>query len=93
MLPEQHIGIFSLNAKSPPGGAFSSRAAAESWIRARRLSGILTAFPLDEGSYDWAMRMDFVTGRAREQGDDPKFVATFSSACQDHFHYVEGEPG
>lgn len=92
MLPNPHIWIFTLDANSYPGGAFSTREAAEVWIRERRLTGMLTALPVDEGSYDWAMRMELVTGRARERGDDCAFVASFSSAGQEHYHYVDGKP-
>ena len=72
--------------------SFTSREEAEKWIRARRLSGVLTAYPLDEGCFDWAVRHRLVTGRARDRGHDPSFVGSFSSATQEHFHYEHGEP-
>lgn len=90
MLPDRHVWIFSVDSVSSPGGVFTTKAAAESWIRSRRLSGMLTAFPLDEGCFDWAMRLGLVTGRARERGDDPAFVATFSCGVQEHIHFVDG---
>jgi hypothetical protein len=52
---------------------------------------VLTVYPLDEGCFDWALRQDLVTGRARERGDDAAFVGSFSSASQDHAHYQNGE--
>lgn len=76
-----------------PGGAFTSREAAEAWIAARRLTGTLTAYPLDEGNFDWAFRTGVVTGRARDRGNDPAFVGGFTSARQEHFHYEDGESG
>lgn len=93
MLPERHVFVFSRDARSAPGGVFTTRAAAERWIRERRLTGTLAAFPLDEGCHDWAMRLGLVTGKAAERGADAAFVASFSSAAQDHFHYTNGELG
>ena len=90
MLPEKHVWIFNGTGARFPAGAFTSRALAEEWIRARRLSGMLTAYPLDEGVFDWALRHDFVTGRARGRGDDPAFVGAISSATQEHYHSEDG---
>ncbi|HMS16067.1 MAG TPA: hypothetical protein PKA37_04440 [Planctomycetota bacterium] len=80
MIPEKHVWIFARDPHSAPAGVFTDRQAAEAWIRARRLTGVLTAYPVDEGCYDWAMRLRLVTGRAEERGADPSFVASFSSA-------------
>jgi hypothetical protein len=74
-----------------PGGAFSSRERAEAWIAERRLSGMLTAYPLDEGAFDWALRVGAVTGRARERGNESQFVGGFTSAVQEHYHYDDGK--
>jgi hypothetical protein len=92
MIPEKHVWIFNGNDGRFPGGVFTSRELAEKWISARKLSGILTAYPLDEGSFDWALRNQLVTGRAKERGDDASFVGSFSCASQDHFHYENGHP-
>jgi hypothetical protein len=59
----------------------------------RRLTGVLTTFPVDEGCYDWAMRLRLVTDRAKERGGDATFVASFSSAVLEHFHYTDGIAG
>jgi hypothetical protein len=91
MTPERHVWVFSGEGGHFPGGVFSSRERAEEWIRSRKLSGVLTAYPLDEGCFDWALRQDLVTGRARERGGDSAFVGSFSSASQDHFHYQDGQ--
>lgn len=93
MLPEKHVWIFTLDTGGFPGGVFTTRELAEAWIRERRLSGTLTAYPVDEGCYDWAMRHRLVTGRAKDRGGEPAFVASFSSAAQEHFHYTDGARG
>lgn len=90
MRPERHVWVFSGTTGHLPGGVFSTRELAEAWIRTHRLSATLTAYPLDEGCFDWALRVGAVTGRARERGDDPAFVSSFSSAVQEHYHYEDG---
>lgn len=91
MVPEKHVWVFNGTGRFP-GGVFTSRELAETWIRARKLTGVLTAYPLDEGCFEWALRTGAVTGRARERGDDSTFVASFSSAAQEHVHYSNGTP-
>ena len=90
MLPERHVWVFNGIKGHFPGGVFTTRELAEVWIRRNRLSGTLTAYPLDEGAFDWALRVGAVTGRARGRGDEPAFVAGFSSAGQEHYHYEHG---
>ncbi|MGE8242425.1 MAG: DUF7710 domain-containing protein [Sphingobacterium sp.] len=36
-------------------GVFTSIEKAEIWIARHKLSGVLTAYPIDEGLYDWAL--------------------------------------
>jgi hypothetical protein len=37
------------------------------------------------------MRLKLVTGCATERGGESAFVASFSSAAQEHHHYTDGE--
>jgi hypothetical protein len=90
MLPERHVWIFVGEDARFPAGAFDSVDKARAWIAANSLSGVLTAYPLDEGVYDWAMRLGLVTGRALERRGDARFVGSFSTAVQDHFHFTNG---
>ena len=92
MIPEKHVWIFAADAKSAPGGVFTTRDTAEEWIRTCHLSGVLTAFPVDEGCFDWAVRKQLVTGPARDRSNDASFVASFTSAAQEHVHYTDGRP-
>ena len=92
MLPERPVWVFN-GRQGFPSGVFTTRERAEVWITERRLSGVLTAYPIDEGTFDWALRVGAVTGRARTRGSEPEFVASFSSAVQDHYHYVHGIEG
>lgn len=86
------VWVFNANVGRFAGGVFGSRERAEEWIRGHRLSGLLTAYPLDEGCFDWALRHDLITGRAKDRGDDPEFVGSFTTASQEHHHYKDGEP-
>lgn len=93
MLPERHVWIFTGVGSAFPSGAFTTRERAERWIRTNRLTGTLTAFPLDEGTFEWALRVGAVTGCARTRGEEPGFVSRFSSAVQEHYHYEDGAGG
>ena len=50
------VWIFSGAKKHFPGGVFTQRGLAESWISKHRLSGTLTLYPLDVGAYEWRLR-------------------------------------
>ena len=55
-------------------------------------AGVLTAYPIDEGCYDFAVRKGLLSSRAFEQNkDNPKFIGSFSSVSLEHFHYEEGK--
>ena len=69
MLPEKHIWVFNSGDRGFPGGLFSDRTQAEMWIAQYRLTGVLTAYPLDEGCYDFAVRNGFLSQRALEQNN------------------------
>jgi hypothetical protein len=74
------------------GGIFTERAIAEAWIATHRLTGVLTAYPLDEGCYDFAVRNGMLSHRAFEENQgNAKFIGAFSSASLDHFHYENGK--
>ena len=92
MIPDRCAWVFLAEGASFPGGVFTSRELAEAWIQSRGLSGVLTAYPLDESCFDWASQHGLVTGRAAARGDEPAFVGAYTSAAQDHFHYSAGQP-
>lgn len=91
MVPEKHVSVFNCGNKGFPGGVFTDRAKAESWIETHRLSGVLTAYPVDEGCYDFAIRYELLSRRCLEkyQGN-PEFIGSFSSASLAHYHYEDG---
>jgi hypothetical protein len=72
-----------------PGGVFLSLHKAESWVAHHKLTGVLTRYPLDMGSFDWAEANGFVNERLLSKAD-PDFIGSFSSASFEHFHYEDG---
>jgi hypothetical protein len=87
----ERVWVFSGESSRFPSAVFRSRDAAEPWIRSHRVSGVLTAYPLDVGVYDWAVVSGFFTPKSDEQRS-PNFIQRFSSAYQEHYHYDEGRP-
>ena len=72
-----------------PGGVFSSREKAEEWIAKHRLSGLLTAYPLDHGVYDWNIAHGFFNPK-RDDQRTAEFIGRYSSAYTGHWHYENG---
>jgi len=70
-------------------GVFISIEKAEIWIDKHKLSGVLTAYPIDEGVYDWALFNDFFSVKKQAQME-PNFIQQFTSASQEHYHYENG---
>lgn len=71
------------------GGVFRSKDAAVAWIRKHGLSGLLTAYPLDRGVYDWALDEGVFQPKRPEQSSCA-FIQRFSSAAQEHYRFDEG---
>jgi hypothetical protein len=72
-----------------PSAVFSTREQAEVWISSRRLSGVLTMYPVDVPVYEWAIASGVFKPRRPDQSE-PRFIAQFSSASQEHYHYEDG---
>lgn len=87
---EDFVWVFNGNGARFPSGIFTSKAKAAEWIAHHKLSGLLTAYPVDEGVFDWAIR----TGTFKAKGEkhtSPDFIQRFTTAGQDHVHYESGE--
>jgi len=58
------------------------------------LSGVLTAYPVDVGVMDWAIERNFFNVEKANNAvklKDPEFIASFTTASQEHFHYSDGK--
>lgn len=73
-----------------PSAVFSELEIAEEWIRRNAVSGTLTQYPLNIGIYEWTIANGFIKPK-REAQTIPSFIAGFSSAYQEHYHYENGE--
>ncbi len=71
-------------------GVFSTRKKAEAWISKHKLTGMLTAYPIDAGVYDWAVDRGHVAARS-ERERSSEFIGGFTSASMEHYHYEDGE--
>lgn len=94
MTSEHSVWILhSANARFA-GGAFSNVSEAEAWIGKQALTGLLTEYPMNEGTFDWAIRTGN-TGMKNEKLKlrikDPSFIGGFTSASQNHYHYEQGK--
>ena len=69
-----------------PSAVFADKSAAEAWINKNSLTGTLTEYPVGIGAYDWALKHDCFTPKSDKQSS-PKFIASFTSEHQSHFHY------
>jgi hypothetical protein len=86
-MSDPRIWVFQGNGARFASAVFSNRAAAEEWITLHTLNGVLTAYPLNTGVYEWATREGYFMPK-KPIGSD--FVGTFSSAYQEHYHYADG---
>jgi hypothetical protein len=84
------VWVFNGAGARFPSGIFSSKERAARWIEEYKLSGMLTAYPIDEGVLDWAIR----TGVFRPKGEkhtSSEFIQGFTTGGQDHVHYEQGK--
>lgn len=74
-----------------PAAVFSTLERAEEWIRAYKLSGMLTLYILNESAYDRAIRMSLFVPKQPHH-----FTADFIGALSGgdvHWHYDQGVRG
>jgi hypothetical protein len=83
------VWVFNAEKARLPGAVFSSRERAEEWIARHRLSGVLTAYPLDIGVYEWAIDKG-VFAPKRAEHSSAAFIGGFTSAHMEHAHYEDG---
>ena len=82
----KQIWVFNGNRNHFPSAVFTERHLAEAWIEKHKLEGTLTAYPLDVGIYDWAIEEGVFTPK-RDDQQSPDFIANFSSASLEHYHF------
>lgn len=83
------VWVFSGVGGTFPAAVFSDRAKANAWVARHRLSGVLTAYPVDEPIYDWAIARGVFEPKRPDQSQ-AQFIQRFSSASLEHDHYEDG---
>ena|SRR5215475_10186484 len=86
----KQIWVFNGARNHFPSAVFTERSLAEAWIQQNQLEGTLTAYPLNISAYDWAIEKGYFTPKKEEQAS-PNFIANFSSAFQEHYHFEKAE--
>ncbi|OCK48484.1 hypothetical protein BA766_00365 [Stenotrophomonas maltophilia] len=73
------------------GGVFVSRESGLTWAAKHSLTGVLTCYPLNEGAYDWALRLGTFKPKCPEQCN-ALFIGGFTCASMEHVHVEDGIP-
>ena len=76
-----------------PGGVFTILSDAETWIKKYKLTGMLSAMPLNQGLFDWAVEngaLNMKKEKFEEKSKDPIFIAACTTASLEHYHYENG---
>ena len=91
-------GVMALNgvwvllgdAGQHPAGVYTSRDRAEKDIAKHGLTGMLTLQPVDELTYDWAIRNKYFSP-SKDYQTSARFIQRFSTASAEHFRYEAGK--
>jgi len=93
MKPDNSIWIFIGEGGRFPSSAFTEKEAAESWIAKHNLSGMLSAMPVNQGLFEWAVENDALSMKPdilEKKRKDPAFIGTCTTASLEHYHYENG---
>jgi hypothetical protein len=82
--------VFNGDKSRFPSGVFTDKNLADEWIRKNKLTGTLTAYPVNQSVYDWAVENGHFEP-IRDDQKTPSFIGNFSSAAQEHEHYDDHE--
>ncbi len=80
------VWAFSGNRNHFPSAVFTEPSKVEEWIKQHGLEGTLTAYPLDIGVYEWAVRRGIFKS-TRAEHSSGEFIANCSSAAQEQYQY------
>lgn len=83
------VWVFNGDGGRFAGGIFTTLEAAESWIAANALDGVLTLYPLDTGVYEWTISERLFAPK-QEKHSTRQFIGSFTTASMEHHHYEHG---
>src|SRR5436190_4561121 len=86
---EDYAWVFLGEGAQHPSGVFTRLEIAEDWIQRHELSGLLTAYPINTGVWEWAVDHEYFVPKGPKH-ESSAFVGRFSSASMDHHHYEHG---
>lgn len=85
----ENIFVFNGSDSSLPSGLFSEFELAKKWIEKYGLTGILTAYPINIGLYDWAIE-NHIFDPKKDYQTKARFIQTFTCASVEHYHFENG---
>ncbi|WP_027188389.1 DUF7710 domain-containing protein [Desulfovibrio cuneatus] len=83
------VWVFTAPGGQFPGGVFHSKTAAEVWIKKYNLTGTLTKYPVNIGAFDFAVEKGWYKPKEGKYSSD--FIAKFSCASMEHYHFEDGD--
>jgi hypothetical protein len=85
-----NIWIFHGAGGKFASGVFTEKEIAHEYITTKKLTGVLTKYPINISVYDWAINQSFFKPK-KEAHFSSDFIQKFSSASQEHYHYEKGK--
>lgn len=88
------VWVFNSPKQPLSGGIFESLSLAETWVKRNKLTGMLTKYPINQGTLDWAIQNNLVNMKPEKldaKKEDPDFIGGFTSASMEHYHYENGK--
>ncbi|OTG67721.1 DUF7710 domain-containing protein [Acinetobacter silvestris] len=86
----EKVFIFNFDRSCFSSAVFSSFSLANTWIQKNYLSGVLTEYPLNQGSYDWAIEQGYFKVKSPIDRA-PIFIGSFISTHQKRWYFKDGE--
>ncbi|WP_343691317.1 hypothetical protein [Chitinophaga sp.] len=86
----ESVWLFNGETGRFASAVFTELTFAEDWVKANRLTGTLTRYPVNIGVYDWALN-EGIFNIKKEEHTSPVFIGNFTSAGQEHYHYENGD--
>lgn len=85
-----NVYVFHAKGACYASAIFSSYKKAQQWVVQNGLCGVLTAYPLNSGCYDWAIEQGYFK-RATAIDRSPIFIGRFVSTYQKYWRFEHGE--
>ena len=84
---KEHVYIFHGTNAQFAASVYSSFELAELDIKLKKMSGLLSIYPLNETIYDYCVRKELFDAKDKTTG---AFIQNFTSAYLEHHHYKHG---